>query len=369
MKKTKRTYLIVINLFIVITIIALAATFYLTLATATISVPGAQERFTSSATIGISKDGSDQSIQGTVVARQYTITESVPVGAVVTTSKKAGGLVRITNSYTRNQSLVASTRLMTADNKIFRISTAVTVPVGGSVTVFAEADQEGDDYLIGPSKFTIPGLWEGVQDKIYAESSSDMTYERHASANITQDMVDAGKNSIDEKILTQALTDFQKDYPELQNLSREQLFPKNTTVSTDPAIGTEASSVNITVTKTVATIMTDRVKLEDTLREKLIAQLPNPDAFIKVIPDTLSFTIAALDETNGIAQLDTKLDAWVHSKSSIPDVDLGNLAGKTKAQALDYLHQNGVTEATISTFPSWSPTLPLLKNHISVQAR
>ncbi len=369
MKKTKKLYLLVINLFIVLTILALAGTAYLTLATANISVPGEQERFTGSSSIDITKDGSDQSLTGTIVSHEYTLSESFPVGATTSTSKKAGGTVTIVNNYNRSQNLVRTTRLMTSDGKIFRITDAVTVPVGGKVTVFAEADQEGDAYLIGPSKFTIPGLWEGVQDKIYAESSSPMSYDRNGVAQVTQDVVDKAKDSLTDKLLTQALADFQKENPDLQNLAREQLFSRTSTITSDPAVGAQASAITVTITKTISAVDTDSTKLQDALKAKLIAQLPDPNSFIELIPDTLTYTIAALDPVTGVVQLDTKIDAWIHSKSTAPDLDLSKITGKTKSQALDYLHQAGATEAIISTFPSWAPTLPLLKDHITLQVK
>lgn len=369
MKTTRQLYLLVINLFIVATLIALCATAYLTLAKATISVPGDKERFTNAATVQIRPEGSDDGLQGLIISRDYTLSQDFPVGAVATTATKAGGIVTIVNNYNRSQSLVRTTRLQSPDGKIFRITEPVTVAAGAKVTVFAEADQEGDEYLLDATKFTIPGLWEGIQDQIYAESSSAMSYDRRGPATVTEAQVQSAVETLTDRLLTQALADFQKDYPELQDVSKEQLYAGQTTVATEPLIGQEASNVKVTITRTVAAVATDRIALEQKLREALIEKLPAPNSFIELIPDTLTYSIVSIDTDAKTAELDTELSAWVHSSTSIPNLDLRRITGKSKAAALDYLRSEGVQNAEIELFPSFSPTLPFLKSHITIEAK
>lgn len=82
--------------------------------------------------------------------------------------RKARGMVTLTNTYSSApQLLVASTRLLSSDGKLFRITSDVTVPgmTGsgdqarpGSIEVQVVADQPGAEYNISPTTFTIPGL-------------------------------------------------------------------------------------------------------------------------------------------------------------------------------------------------------------------
>lgn len=87
---------------------------------------------------------------------------------------KAHGVVTIKNTTARAQPLVATTRLLTKDGALFRIGKSVVVPGDGEVAVEAAADKPGKDGEIGSSRFTIPGLPQSLQDKIYAESTSAM---------------------------------------------------------------------------------------------------------------------------------------------------------------------------------------------------
>lgn len=102
------------------------------------------------------------------------------------TSQKARGTVVIYNNYgTDPQPLVATTRLETADGKLFRLVSGVTVPgmtgtggakEPGAIEAEVIADQAGEEYNIGSSEFTIPGFKGGSKyEKFSAKSTKAMT--------------------------------------------------------------------------------------------------------------------------------------------------------------------------------------------------
>ena len=82
--------------------------------------------------------------------------------------EKAEGIIRIFNDYsTASQSLVAGTRFVSDEGKLFRLVEKVVVPgqstekgklIPGSVDVLVRADTAGSDYNIGVSTFSIPGF-------------------------------------------------------------------------------------------------------------------------------------------------------------------------------------------------------------------
>jgi hypothetical protein len=117
------------------------------------------------------------------VAKTFDATGSKSVS-----NQKAKGKITIYNEFsTSAQPLVATTRFLSEDQKIFRLVQGVTVPgttnVGGEVkpgVVEADvvADESGDAYNIGATSFTIPGFKSSGNDKyakIYAKSSASMT--------------------------------------------------------------------------------------------------------------------------------------------------------------------------------------------------
>lgn len=101
-------------------------------------------------------------------------------------SEQAKGVITIYNEYSENpQRLIKNTRFESPDGLIFRIQESVEVPgyrtVDGSVIpgeIKAEvfADGPGEQYNIGPSRFTIPGLEGSEQfETMYADSSEDFS--------------------------------------------------------------------------------------------------------------------------------------------------------------------------------------------------
>jgi hypothetical protein len=114
------------------------------------------------------------------ISATYTVT-----GKNASSGQKAHGTVVLYNEYSSSsQPLIATTRLQSADGKIFRLTKNIVVPgttiVGGSSqpgAIEAEiiADQTGDEYNIDPTSFTVPGFSGGPKfDKFYAKSSATM---------------------------------------------------------------------------------------------------------------------------------------------------------------------------------------------------
>jgi len=101
-------------------------------------------------------------------------------------SKKARGMITIYNEFSSSpQPLIATTRFLSEDGRLFRLEKSITVP--GSSNVEGEikpgvietqvmADESGSDFNIEPSKFSIPGFKSsgGKYEKIYAQSSKKM---------------------------------------------------------------------------------------------------------------------------------------------------------------------------------------------------
>lgn len=110
------------------------------------------------------------------------------------------GRVKVINNYGKSQSLVASTRLLSPDNKIFRIKETITVPAGGEVWVDIYVEKPDRDFAIKATSFTIPGLWVGLQDKIYAKSEEAFVFEEKKEMYVRPSDIAAAEKGIKDKI-------------------------------------------------------------------------------------------------------------------------------------------------------------------------
>lgn len=132
-------------------------------------------------------DKAGAEVVGQVFSKEQNQSFSFPATGSKKGDQKATGVITIYNAYGgESQYLVATTRFMTPDGKIFRLNKGVTVPgaktVGGklvpsSIDAAVTADKSGVEYNIGPvARFSIPGF-QGTprHDGFYGESKNAMT--------------------------------------------------------------------------------------------------------------------------------------------------------------------------------------------------
>lgn len=119
---------------------------------------------------------------------------TVPKRSVKKVFRKAEGDVVIYNNFSEQpQKFVKGTRISTTDGKIFRTTGDVVIPgksgsTPGQVNAHVQADVDGVEYNIGPTKFTIPGLKATPKFKdFYAESSKTMTGGASGNSNEVSD--------------------------------------------------------------------------------------------------------------------------------------------------------------------------------------
>jgi hypothetical protein len=108
-------------------------------------------------------------IPGQIFSEKKNVTLTFPASGKKYVSKKAAGKITIYNGYSSEpQKLVASTRLISPDGKIFRLASSIVVPgakivdgaiVPSSIETTVVADQPGEAYNIPATpRFEIPGF-------------------------------------------------------------------------------------------------------------------------------------------------------------------------------------------------------------------
>ncbi len=170
-----------------------------------------------------SENGKSMTIPAKVIEKEDTLSLTFQSsGDKVASSKKARGKITIYNEFSEaSQVLVATTRFLTEDGKLYRLTRTVVVPgmsVGengekqpGKVEAEVVADKAGEEYNIGPSRFSIPGFEGGPKyDKFYAES--------------TQPMRGGGSDTSELRTITK--DDISKAEQETLSKAKEQLLEK-----------------------------------------------------------------------------------------------------------------------------------------------
>ena len=157
---------------------------------------------TTAATVG--ENDPREAVSGSIKEVSASVQRTYPATGETYLGEEISGQVRIINNYNKNQPLVATTRLLSPDNKLFRIKEAVNVPAGGEVAVGIYADKPSAVLALDPTTFTIPGLWVGLQDKIYAKSDAKFAYSQKVKKYVNVSDLEWATTDITDALLRTA---------------------------------------------------------------------------------------------------------------------------------------------------------------------
>jgi len=203
---------------------AVAVTFlilYYTLGRAEITLELATETEVLETNVTATTETAEANLPGIILTTEKTTTKTYRAQGTGEKEDKALGVVTIINNNNASQSLIASTRLLSPSNILYRISTQVTVPAGGSVEVGAVADQAGDaSQITEPTKFIIPGLNASLQQRIYAESKNPLIRQEKPGGKVLASDIEDARNNLKELITQQALAELREQQFEHRLLRR-----------------------------------------------------------------------------------------------------------------------------------------------------
>ncbi|MFH1667631.1 MAG: hypothetical protein ABH884_01235 [Candidatus Komeilibacteria bacterium] len=296
------------------------------------------------------------------------ITKSGTYQTTTTTlqSSKAMGEVVLINNYTKDQPLIATTRLLTADNKLFRLIADTVVPAGGTVTVLAQADEEGDDYLIGPENFIIPGLWEGLRDKIYAESTATMSYQALNQHELTTTDIETAYQTLQTLIIADAMAEFSQNKLANEFINPEAFIVEEIREVLSAAPGDQVDNFEMELELAITTITYDEQKLLSKIENDINVLSEQNQGLLKFSNKNISITIKedTIEDNNIIGLVQGKYKIQIAN----PNIDLEQIKNKDKTTASEYLNNlSGVNEATVQLWPFWLKKIPTLDNHIEIK--
>ncbi|HEU0050738.1 MAG TPA: hypothetical protein VFQ60_01635 [Patescibacteria group bacterium] len=298
-------------------------------------------------------------------------------------SVNAKGTVHIINKYSKAQTLVVKTRLLTSDNKLYRIDKTIVVPSGGQVDVTVHADQNGSIYAIGPTRFTIPGLFVDLQKYIYAVSDTPFVAVPEQAGStvkpapvpvkpvssapvLTADAIDLAQRQLTDIVLGEAKKTLQAEVqdPKLgEAVYFVKLLEKGNSVSAGQGADEFLASIKLDVTA-VYYSKDDMLAL---VRSKVKERIPEGREFIPLDDSSVTYALQAADAKYETATIHVLADAAYRLNADSPALQKAVIAGKSKDDAIAILKAvDGVEDVKIDLKPSWVTKIPTLKDHINL---
>ncbi|MFA6429601.1 MAG: hypothetical protein WCV84_03850 [Patescibacteria group bacterium] len=311
-----------------------------------------------------------------------------PESEVDNASFVAKGTVRLINKYSRPQTLVKTTRLLTADNKLYRIDKTVVVPSGGEVAVGVYADKPGREFAIGPTKFTIPGLFIDLQTFIYAQS--DTAFEAvpaGAPVPVATVPVSASAPLVDAKpkkiVTANAIADAQKSLVDAafeqakRTLAAEMADTRYNEVVYATRIldqkinvkaGQAADSFLASLKLEVTAVYYPTDDMSALIRLRMKEKIPEGRELLPFDDKSAKYEIESSDIKNEKALIHVLVDAEHRLTSTNPALQKAAVAGRKKDEVISTLKQlEGVEDVQIKMRPSWISKIPTLKDHIEIK--
>lgn len=366
----QKTYTKIISFFLLLVLAIIFLVLHFALARATIKVVSNRQDTSDNVLVEMQDQSaqniSPESILGKIITVEFEMTATSTASQSTTESAKAGGYVTIYNNYSESQTLVATTRLLTPDQKLYRLRDRVVVPSASSVQVWAEADQAGDEFVIGPTTFTIPGLWPDLQTLIYAETKTGLTKQSQPTYTATQEDLEALKTKFQSTAKAQALTMINDQLSDNLKISDKRLFMNYETIEST-LVGSQTREITLTQKITARGLVFDEADLVNATQNKYLKTLDSDQKLVEFDSQNLTYDIVEINPENSQAILSINVLATIASAGQAFDIDKDQLVGKTAQQVREYLESLNISDAEIKLSPFWVKKVPKIKDHIIIE--
>lgn len=366
--------------FSAIAVITLGLIVYYSLSKTVITVTLAPKKVTSTFTVDVRADPATAGTSPNSALTGYLIATDVSgskdfqntSSGGTTIAAQATGTVTIYNNWSQAQALAATTRLLTPDGILFRLKDRVDVPAGGKIeNVAVYADQAGATGNISPTKFTIPGLWPGLQEKIYAESTTAMTGGTRQAHAITQTMINDAQKTVEKELVQQAATALAQT--EAIKNSQDAVLPQAirliTAKETSSAKADEEADIfTYSVNAQAVAVIFKEAELENLAIKSLQSELPVDEQINQSSRGTLRYSLETYDVDKQTATLQVSYTTTTIPRLSNTMFNRDNTVGKDRQTIQEYFSNfDTVKNVSITFSPFWVTRAPRLKDHIEIK--
>mgnify|MGYP001809604295 CR=1 FL=1 len=279
------------------------------------------------------------------------------------------GEVTLYNNYTKAQALVAKTRLLSADNKLFRLKEAVNIPAGGTVKVAVYADQALEEMAIGASRFTIPGLWLGLQDQIYAVSENDFEYKHQVKRYIKQRDLDQAIIDIKKTLQDKA----QAAIADTNNSSQVFAYSLNedsAVIKVGAKLGEEVAEFTVSAENNLSVAIFPKDQIESLVKAKLSFLLPDDKKLTTYNTEDIVYRLDSLNLEAKSADVTAAFQGNMSLRTDANIIDRRQLVNLNQKQISEYL-QNfpEINSYELNFYPSFIKRSPSLADRISIDVK
>jgi hypothetical protein len=290
---------------------------------------------------------------------------------------KARGIIRVYNNYsTQPQILVAKTRFLSPEGKLFRTTKRIVVPgakyengklVPNYTEVEVVAAEPGEEYNIGPTTFSIPGFAGTPKyTGFYGKSLNPMTGGFKKTVKIvTEEDIVKSKNDLKEKAFTKARRELEKQLPPSYKILEETIKQE---VIEDLSVvqpGMESDSFTLKVKVKIKALAISINDLYDFSRKIVVKRLAEDR---EIVPDSLrvEYSVIELDKEKESVILKLEINGKSYQKIDEDEI-FAKIQNRKISNLEEILYSEGqFQKIEIKKRPFWMRKVPLEQKHIFI---
>ena len=355
--------------FIVLTLILIGVIFYFTLSYAYIDIYPAKSEANTDFTFIITEDQETEKIEdgifvGEVVNEIYEGEKVFKTTGTKTVFSDIVGEVIVYNDLQTEQSLVATTRLLTADNELYRIKEQIRIPANQSVKVQVYAG-EGTDLvnIKDKTKFTVPGLSENLQKYVYAEAAGDFNALGTQIKAISEEEQKQALEIYAQELADQIFTAENAD--KMKILSKEILSREFSN-----QVGEEVDEFSLKLEVKVVGVIFDEEIVKKFAVKMLEGQIPLDKELVAITTDSFIYEIDNYDLDNNLAQVKSNIGGVSVISENSPLIDKDKLINLSFDEIEAYLENlEDIEKVEVKFYPQFIKKIPFFQDHIIIRIK
>mgnify|MGYP001567050258 FL=1 len=289
---------------------------------------------------------------------------------------KASGNITIYNKISPSSPLTlkTGTHFLSDSGKYFVTSGGVTIPgmkgkTPGSVIVKVQAEEFGESYNIGPSKFSVPKLTgTSYYYSIWAESRSPMLGGYSGKIKkVTEDDIQTAKNALVKKLIEKAESELKGKIKEGQILTDTAISRSVVSAESDKKPGAVADKFIETAKVKVSALVFKSEDLKSFTKNSIISSF-KADKNLLEESLSLNYSTYLVDLGKGVIKINLKA-----SGKTYYDIDIKNLtallAGKSERGIRGIInseYEGKIAGIKIKLWPFWVKKAPQNKNRVKI---
>lgn len=316
-----------------------------------------------------------------IETQECSSSQEFPATGTKTLNTKASGTVRVYNAYsTTPQILIANTRFVSDNGKLFRTPQKIVIPgahyegsklVPGEADATLEAGEAGEEYNIDPSTFSLPALaGTSRYTAFYAKSSSSMTGgSKSQTSQVTQEDLDSAEDSLSDIALENCEKTLQSSLPPEDFIINNDALQADILEITSPAkAGDSADNFTLSIKAKATALSFKKSDLEAFTKTYIESKVPEGKQ-LDQNSIAISYSPENIDLTKGKIFLNVEISSQIYSTIDEDNIKEAAISKRSEEITAALKQFSELDKFQLRLWPFWANKAPFEKEGVIIKLR